>query len=53
MTKLLKNGYHDVIAQLCSLDVQSSISYALVDLQKVINNHSKVFGEMHKGLPPT
>jgi hypothetical protein len=24
-----------------------------MDLQKVINNHSKVFGEMPKGLPPT
>jgi len=24
-----------------------------MDLQKVINNHSKVFGEMLKGVPPT
>jgi hypothetical protein len=23
-----------------------------MDLQNVINNHSKVFEEMHKGLPP-
>ena len=32
-------------------NVQTSIPSALVDLQKVINNHSKVFGEMPKGLP--
>jgi hypothetical protein len=52
MTKLLKKGHHGVIAQLCSFDIQTSISFASVDLQKVIINHSKVFGEMHKGLPP-
>jgi hypothetical protein len=53
MTKLLKKGHHCVIAQLCSLDVQTSISSAPMDLQMVINNYSKVFGEMPKGLPPT
>ena len=52
MNKLLKNGNHGVIEQLCSLEVQTSISSALVDLQIVINNHSKVFGEMPRGLPP-
>jgi hypothetical protein len=52
MTKLLKKGHLGVIAQLCSLDVQTSISSSRVDLQKVINNHSKVYGEMPKGLPP-
>jgi hypothetical protein len=51
ITKLLKKGHHGVIAQLCSLDVQTSISSAPLDLQIVINNHSKVFGEMPKGLP--
>jgi hypothetical protein len=51
MTKLLKKGHHGVIAQLCSLDVQTSISSAPVDLQIVINNHFKVFEEMPKGLP--
>jgi hypothetical protein len=51
MTKLLKKGHHGVIAQLCSLDVQTSISSAPMDLQMVINNHSKVFGEIPKGLP--
>jgi hypothetical protein len=52
MKKLLKKGHHGVIAQLSSIDVQTSISSAPMDLQKVINNHSKVFGEMPKGLPP-
>jgi hypothetical protein len=53
MTKLLKKGHCGVIAQLCSLDLQTYISYTSVDLQIVINNHSKVFGEIPKGLPPT
>jgi hypothetical protein len=52
MTKLFKKGHHGVIAQLCSLDVQTSISSTPLDLQIVINNHSKVFGEMLEGLPP-
>jgi hypothetical protein len=43
MEKLLKNGHHGAISQLCSLDVQTSISSAPLDLQIVINNHSKVF----------
>jgi hypothetical protein len=51
MTKLLKRGHHGVIAQLCSLDDQTSIAFTPMDLQKFINNHSKVFGEMPKGLP--
>jgi hypothetical protein len=53
MIKLLKKGHHGVIAQLFSLDVQTFISSTPVDLQIVINKHSKVFGEMLKGLPPT
>jgi hypothetical protein len=52
LKKLLKKGHHGVIAQLYSLDVQTSISSTPVDLQIVINNHSKVFWEMPKGLPP-
>ena len=52
VTKLLKNGYQVVIAQLFSLDVQTSIPSIPMDLQKVINNHSKVFEERPKGLPP-
>ena len=48
MTKL-----RDVIAQLCSLDVSTSKSSISIspDLQKVLDNHSKVF-ETPKGLPP-
>jgi hypothetical protein len=53
MKKLLKKGHHGVIAQLSSLYVQTSICSTLIDLQIVINNHSKVFGEMPKGLLPT
>ena len=53
MKKLLKKGHNGVIAQLCSLGVQTSISSSPLDLQIVINNHSKVFGEIPKGLPPT
>jgi hypothetical protein len=34
------------------LDVQTSTSSTPVDLQIVINNHSKVFGEMSNSLPP-
>jgi hypothetical protein len=52
MRKLLKKGHHGVIAQLCSLYVQTSILSAPLYLQIVINNHSKVFGEIPKGLPP-
>jgi hypothetical protein len=51
--KLLKKGHHGVIAQLCSLDVQTSISSAPIDLQIVINKKSKVLGEIPKGIPPT
>jgi hypothetical protein len=53
MTKLLKKGHHGIIAQLCSLDVQTSIASAPLDLQIVVNNHFKVFGEIPKGLPPS
>jgi hypothetical protein len=51
MKKLLKKRHCGVIAQLCSLDCQTSISSTPMDLQMVINNHSKVFGEIPKGLP--
>jgi hypothetical protein len=52
MKTSLKNGNHVVSAQLCSLDVQTSISSYLLDLQIVMNNHSKLFEEIPKGLPP-
>jgi hypothetical protein len=52
MTKVLKKGHHGVIAQLRSIYVQTYVSSTQMILQKVINNHSKVFGEILKGLPP-
>ena len=52
MTKLLKKGHHGVIAQLCSLDVQTSKSSISPNIQKVIDKHSKVFEDIPKGLPP-
>ena len=51
MTKLLKKEQWGVIAQLCSLEVPTSKSSIFVDLQKVLDIHSKVF-ETPKGLPP-
>ena len=51
MTKLLKKEQRGVIAQLCLLDVSKLKSYISPDLQKVLDNHSKVF-ETPKGLPP-
>jgi len=51
MTKLLKKEQRGVIAQLCSLDVSTLESSISLDLQKVLNNHSKVFNTP-KGLPP-
>jgi hypothetical protein len=53
MTKLLKKGHQGVIAQLCSLDVQTSKPYIPLDLQGIIDKHSKVFEDIPKGLPPT
>jgi hypothetical protein len=53
MEKLLKNGNQGVISQLCSLDVQTSIAPTPSDIQIIINNDSKVFGEIPKGILPT
>jgi hypothetical protein len=53
MTKLLKKVHQGVIAQLCSLDVQTSKPSIPQDLQGIIDNHSKVFEDIPKGLPPT
>lgn len=52
MKKLLKKGHQGIIVKLCSLDVQTSKSTIPLDLQKVIDNHSNVFEDMPKGLPP-
>src|SRR3984885_988203 len=43
MTKLLKKEKRGVIAQLCSLDVSTLKSSISLDLQKALDNHSKVF----------
>jgi hypothetical protein len=53
MTKLLKRGHQGVIAQLCSLDVQTSKPSIPLDLQGIIDKNSKVFEDIPKGLPPT
>jgi hypothetical protein len=52
VTKLLKKVHPSVIAQLCSLVVQTFKHFVPLDPQRVIDNHSKVFAEMPKGLPP-
>ena len=52
MKKPLKKGHQGVIAQLCSLDVQTSKSSISPYLQKVIDTHCKVFKDVPKGLPP-
>ena len=52
MTKLLKRGPQGIVAQLCSLDVQTSKFPISPDLQRVINKHSKVPEDIAKGLPP-
>ena len=51
MTRLLKKDQHGVIGQLYSLEVPTSKSSISLDLQNVLDNHSKVF-ETPKGLPP-
>jgi hypothetical protein len=53
MTKLLKKGHQGVIVQLCSLDVQTSKPSIPLDLQGIIDKHSKVFEYIPRGLPPT
>jgi hypothetical protein len=53
MKKLLKKGHQGVIAQICSLDVQTSNPSIPLDLQGIIDKNSKVFEDIPKGLPPT
>lgn len=53
MTKLLKKRHDGIIAQLSSLDVQTSKPSIPLYLQKVIDNHSKVFEYMPKCIPST
>jgi hypothetical protein len=53
MKKLLKKGNQGVIAQLCSLDIQTSEPSIPLYLQGIIDKNSKVFEDIPKGLPPT
>jgi hypothetical protein len=53
VTKLLKKGHQGIIAQLCSLDFQTSKPSIPQDLQGIIDKNSKVFEDITKGLPPT
>jgi hypothetical protein len=53
MKQLLENGHQGVITQLCSLDVQTYKSFILLDLQGIIDKHSKVFEDILKGILPT
>jgi hypothetical protein len=53
MKKLFKKWHQGVISQLCSLDVQTSKPSIALDLQGIIDKHSKVFEYIPKGLPPT
>ena len=52
MTKLLNKQQRGVLAQLYSVDVQTSKLSVSPDLQKVLDKYSKVF-DTPKGLPPT
>jgi hypothetical protein len=47
------NKHHGVIVQLCSLDVQTSKAPIPLDLQGIIDNNSKVFEYIPRGIPPT
>jgi hypothetical protein len=51
--KLFKKGHQGVIAQLCSLDVQTSKPSIPLDLEGIIDKNSKVFEDIPNGLPPT
>jgi hypothetical protein len=53
MKKLLENGHHGVIVQLCSLDVQTSKPSIPLHLQGIIDKNSKIFEDIPKGIPPT
>jgi hypothetical protein len=49
----LKKGHQGVIAQLCSLDVQTYKPSIPLDIQGIIDNNSKLFEDIPKGLPLT
>ena len=49
----MKEGHQGVVAQLYSLDVQTSKPSISLDLYMVIDQHYKVFEDIPKRLPPT
>jgi hypothetical protein len=53
MTKLLKKRNQCVIVKLCSLDVRTSKPSISLDIQGIIDNNSKVFEDIPRGLTPT
>ena len=53
MTKFLKKGHWRVTTQLCLVDVETSNPCNYLDIQRVIENHPKVFKDIPEHLPPT
>ena len=53
MKNLLKKGHQGVIVQLCLLYFQTSKTSIPLDLQGIIDKHSKVFEDIPRGIPPT
>jgi hypothetical protein len=49
----LKKGHQGVIVRIWSLDSQASKPYIPLDIQGIIDKHSKVVEDIPKGLPPT
>ena len=52
MKKMLRKVDQGVVAQLCSLDVQTSKLPISPYILRVINKNSKVFEDIPKGIPP-
>jgi hypothetical protein len=52
MRTLLKKGNQGVIVQLWSLDFKTSKTSIPLDIQGIIDKHSKVFEVIPRGLPP-
>ena len=53
MTNILRKYQWGVIAQFFSPNVQTPKLYIPPYLQQALENHSKVFDNIHIGLPPT
>jgi hypothetical protein len=52
MKTLLKKGHQGAIVQLCSLYIKTSKPSIPLDIQAIIDKHSKVFEDIPRGLPP-